>query len=60
MHLRIEGARLYLGAVTCSCGVADCTRWHEDAVRVAGITRATARDRAEMARRLREFEAARG
>ena len=54
-HLRIEGARLYAGAVTCSCGVPDCTLWHEEAQEVAGFTAPPRRDLAAMARRLREF-----
>lgn len=38
MHLRVEDARLYRGAVTCSCGTPGCTRWHEEAIEVAATS----------------------
>lgn len=49
IHLRIEDSPLYRGAVTCSCGDADCTRWHDDARRVASFRSIPASARQAMA-----------
>lgn len=57
-HLRIERARLYLGAVTCSCGEPGCTRYAEEARAVAASAggRWLRRDLARMAARKRAGE----
>lgn len=57
IHLRFDEARLYAGAVTCSCGATDCTRWREEAHRVMnGAFSVLARDLRQMAARKAAFE----